>query len=152
MIKSVSFSKTIFNDLPNKFEAGTPHIEGVIGLATAIKFLEKIGLEEINKYETQLYKYVYKKLEKKNFITIYSKAKEKISALSFNLNSINSSDVALLLDKLGIMIRTGKHCTHPLISRFKEDGVSRISFAFYNTKEEIDYFLKQLDKIYEMLR
>ncbi len=138
MIKSVSFSGTVFNDLPFKFEAGTPNIAGCIALGTAIEYVQKIGLNKIKNYENELLQYATEKLSAIDGLKIYGTAEKKSSVISLLLEGIHPYDVGVLLDNMGIAIRTGHHCAQPVMDYYKIPGTCRASFAFYNTKEEID--------------
>ncbi|MDO6436910.1 cysteine desulfurase [Cyclobacterium sp. 1_MG-2023] len=147
MIKEVSFEKTTFNDLPYKFEAGTPNIGDVIAFGEAIKFVNKLGKEAIRDHENLLLKHaVERSSEIKGFIPIGT-AKEKVSVLSFGINNIHPFDVGLMLDASGIAVRTGHHCTQPLMDRLQVEGTVRASFAVYNTIEEIDRLIESLKRI-----
>lgn len=151
MIRDVSFEKTTFNDLPYKFEAGTPNIEGAIGLSAALKYINQLGLENIRKYEENLSEYASKQLRTlKNYRPI-GDASEKAGVFSFIINGTHPSDVGTLLDQFGIAVRTGHHCAQPLMSRFGIPGTVRVSLAFYNTKDEIDYLIESLHKVEKML-
>lgn len=151
MIKSVSFSGTVFNDLPFKFEAGTPNIAGCIALGTAIEYIQKIGLNEIKKYEDELLNYATEKLLSIVGLKIYGTAKHKSSVISFLLNDIHPYDVGVILDNQGIAIRTGHHCAQPVMEYYNIPGTCRASFAFYNTKEEIDILCEGILKAKKML-
>lgn len=151
MIKTVTFEKTTYADLPHKFEAGTPHIEGGIVLGTAIDYLNEIGLEQIAAYEQELLEYGTNKLKEFEGMRIIGEAKEKTSVISFLLGKNHPYDVGMILDKLGIAVRTGHHCTQPIMDRLDIPGTVRASFAFYNTKEEIDRFAEGLRKVEAML-
>ena len=144
MIKKVTFEKTTFNELPFKFEAGTPNYVAAIGLATAINYIQEIGLENIAAYEKELLDYATKKLESIDGIRIIGTAENKVSVISFNLENIHHYDAGMVIDKMGIAVRTGHHCAEPLMDRFNIEGTIRASFSFYNTKEEID-------KLYEAI-
>ena len=144
MIKKVSFEKTTFNELPFKFEAGTPNFVSAIGLATAIDYIQELGLGNIAAYEKELLEYGTKKLESIEGLKIIGTAEKKVSVISFNLDNIHHYDAGMVIDKMGIAIRTGHHCAEPLMDRFKIEGTIRASFSFYNTKEEID-------KLYEAI-
>ncbi len=150
-IKTVSFEKTVYADLPLKFEAGTPHIEGGIGLAAAIDYMNKIGLDAIHQYENGLLQYATEKVSELKEVQLVGTAKEKASVLSFNVKGAHPFDVGVLLDKQGIAVRTGHHCTQPLMECFKIKGTVRASFSFYNTREEIDIFIEALKKAIKML-
>lgn len=150
MILSVSFEKTTFNELPFKFEAGTPNIEGAIGLGFAIDYITNLGLENIKKYEDELLKYGTEKLSQIIGLRIIGTAKEKAGVISFVLDSVHPHDVGTMLDLDGIAIRTGHHCTEPLMKRFKVPATSRASFAFYNTSQEIDKLAESIQKVIKM--
>jgi cysteine desulfurase/selenocysteine lyase len=138
MIKKVTFEKTTFNELPFKFEAGTPNYVAAIGLATAIDYIQEIGLENIAAYEKELLDYATEKLESIEGLRIIGTAANKVCAISFILENIHHFDAGMVIDKMGIAVRTGHHCAEPLMNRFNIEGTLRASFAFYNTKEEID--------------
>jgi cysteine desulfurase/selenocysteine lyase len=150
-IKTVTLQKTEFADSPLKFEAGTPHIEGGIGLAAAIKYVSEIGFENIQKHEDDLLQYATKKLKEIEGLVIYGNAKHKTSVISFNVGSIHPFDIGTLLDKYGVAIRSGHHCTQPLWQFYNIPGTVRASFAFYNTFEEIDIFIEALNKSIRLL-
>jgi cysteine desulfurase / selenocysteine lyase len=151
-IKTVTFEKTEYADLPLKFEAGTPHIEGGIGLASAIDYINDIGLENIAPYEHELLVYATEALQKIDCVKIIGTAKNKASVISFVVNGIHPFDIGTILDQLGIAVRTGHHCTQPLMQHYGIPGTIRASFAFYNTKEEIDVFISGLVKAIKMLK
>lgn len=151
-IKTVTFEKTEYAGLPLKFEAGTPHIEGGIGLAAAIDYVNEIGLENIAAYEHELLVYATEALLKIEGVKIIGTAKEKASVISFVVDGLHPFDVGTILDQLGIAVRTGHHCTQPLMQFYKVPGTLRASFAFYNTKEEIDIFIEGLKKAIKMLK
>jgi cysteine desulfurase/selenocysteine lyase len=150
MIQNVSFDKTTFNSLPFKFEAGTPNYVGAIGMAEALKYIEQIGLDRIEAYEHELLDYGTQKLQKIDGLKIYGTADHKISVISFLIDNIHHYDTGMVLDKLGIAVRTGHHCTEPVIKHFNIDGTVRASFALYNTKEEIDALYEGLLKVKQM--
>ncbi|MBA4240827.1 MAG: cysteine desulfurase CsdA [Sphingobacteriaceae bacterium] len=150
-IKTVTLEKTEFADSPLKFEAGTPHIEGGIGLAAAIKYVTEIGFENIQKHEDDLLKYATKQLKEIEGLVIYGNAKHKTSVISFNVGSIHPFDIGTLLDKYGVAIRSGHHCTQPLWQFYNIPGTIRASFAFYNTFEEVDLFIEALKKSIRLL-
>jgi len=150
MIKSVTFEKTIYNDLPWKFEAGTTHIAGAIGLGVAIRYLQKIGFDHVASYESQLLKYATERVAEIPDLRVIGQAKEKASVLSFVFENIHPHDVGTLLDRDGIAIRTGHHCTEPVMRRLGIPATSRASFAFYNTKDEIDVFVNSIKKVVKM--
>ncbi len=151
-IKTVTFEKTEYADLPLKFEAGTPHIEGGIGLAAAIDYINEIGLKNIAAYEHELLVHATQALEKIAGVKIIGKAKEKASVISFVVDGLHPFDLGTILDQLGIAVRTGHHCTQPLMNFYSIPGTIRASFAFYNTKEEIDVFIEGLQRAITMLR
>lgn len=150
-IKTVTLQKTEFADSPLKFEAGTPHIEGGIGLAAAIKYVTEIGFENIQKHEDDLLHYATKQLQEIEGLVIYGNAKHKTSVISFNVGSIHPFDIGTLLDKYGVAIRSGHHCTQPLWQFYNIPGTIRASFAFYNTFEEVDLFIEALKKSIKLL-
>jgi cysteine desulfurase/selenocysteine lyase len=151
MIKSVSISGTIFNDLPFKFEAGTPNIAGCIALGTAIKYVQDIGIDNIKTYETELLNYATEKLSAIEGLKIYGTAKHKSSVISFLLDGIHPYDVGVILDNQGIAIRTGHHCAQPVMEYYDITGTCRASFSFYNTKEEVDMLVEGILKAKKML-
>ena len=152
MIEKVTFEKTTYNHLPHKFEAGTPHIAGGICLGTAFEFLSTIDLLESEAYERELAHYAEQVLETFEDLTIIGTAKNKTSVVSFNVKGLHPFDIGTLLDKQGIAVRTGHHCTQPLMDFYKIPGTVRASFAFYNTKEEVDFFAEALEKSINILR
>lgn len=151
MIKEVTFEKTSYADLPHKFEAGTPNIEGGIVLGTAIDYLNEIGFDNIQQQENELLDYATEQLLAIDGLKIYGTAKEKTSVISFNIGNIHPYDIGVIVDKLGIAVRTGHHCAQPVMDFFKIPGTIRASFAFYNTKEEIDIFVNAIKKAKMML-
>lgn len=150
MISEVSFDGTTFNELPYKFEAGTPNITSLAAFGAAIDFVNEIGLDNISRHEHELLDYATAKLLEIDRITIYGKAPKKSGAICFNIEGIHFYDLGMLLDKMGIAIRTGHHCADPVMAHFNIQGCARISFGMYNTKEEIDKFIKALNKIKTM--
>ena len=150
MIKEVTFKGTIFNDLPYKFEAGTPNIAGGIGLLAAVEFLEEVGLDHIARREAELLAYATKKLKELGGIQFVGEAKEKAAVISFLVDGIHPSDLGSVLDKLGIAVRTGHHCAQPIMDRFEIPGTVRASFAVYNTENEIDMFIEGIEKVKKM--
>ena len=150
MIKEVTFKGTTFNDLPYKFEAGTPNIAGGIGLLAAVEFLEEVGLEHIARREAELLAYATKKLKELGGIKFVGEAKEKAAVISFLVDGIHPSDLGSVLDKLGIAVRTGHHCAQPIMDRFEIPGTVRASFAVYNTENEIDMFIEGIEKVKKM--
>ena len=151
MIAEVTFEKTTYADLPHKFEAGTPNIEGGIVLGTAIDYMNSIGFEAIATYENELLAYGTKKLQEIEGLTIYGTSENKASVISFNIDGIHPYDIGAIIDKLGIAVRTGHHCAQPIMNYFNIPGTIRASFAFYNTKEEIDIFVEAVKKAQLML-
>ncbi|MEC4003589.1 cysteine desulfurase [Flavobacterium sp. SUN052] len=151
MIATVSFEKTTYADLPHKFEAGTPNIAGGIVLGTAIDYLNGIGFENIAAYEAELLEYGTKRLLEIEGLKIFGTAKEKASVISFNIEGIHPYDIGTIIDKLGIAVRTGHHCAQPIMDFYKIPGTIRASFAFYNSKEEIDIFVEAVKKAQMML-
>jgi len=152
MIEKVSFEKTSYNVLPFKFEAGTPNIEGAICLGEAFRFLNQFDFKELKTYEDELLRYAQDQLKSIEGVRIIGEAQQKASVISFVVEGLHPFDVGTLLDKQGIAVRTGHHCTQPLMDRFQIPGTIRASFAFYNTKAEIDQFVKALNRSIEMLR
>ena len=151
MIAEVSFEKTTYADLPHKFEAGTPNICGGIAFGAAIDYMNGIGFENIAAYENELLEYGTTKLLEIEGLKIYGTSKHKTSVISFNLKGMHPYDVGTILDKLGIAVRTGHHCAQPIMDFYKIPGTVRASFAFYNTKAEIDTFIEAVKKAKMML-
>ncbi|MBW8334384.1 MAG: cysteine desulfurase [Prolixibacteraceae bacterium] len=150
MISEVSFARTTYNELPYKFEAGTPNISGVIAFGAAIDYLQNIGLETIATRETELLNYATTELLKIPGLRIYGTQPEKSGVISFNVDDVHFFDLGTMLDKFGIAVRTGHHCADPLMAHFGIQGTVRASFAFYNTIEEIDLFIDALKKVIQM--
>ena len=151
MIKEVSFKKTTYACLPHKFEAGTPNIAGVVAFKSAIDFITELGLSNIAKYEEELLQYATEEVLKIEGLKIYGTAKNKSGIISFNINELHPYDIGMIVDKMGIAIRTGHHCTQPIMERFNIPGTARISLAVYNTKDEIDVCIKAIKKAKMML-
>jgi cysteine desulfurase/selenocysteine lyase len=151
MIATVTFNKTTYADLPHKFEAGTPNIEAGIALGTAIEYLNTIGFDAIASYEKDLLEYATTKLLEIEGLKIIGTAQQKASVLSFIIDAIHPYDIGTIIDKMGIAVRTGHHCTQPIMDFFNIPGTVRASFAFYNTKEEIDMLVVALKKAKMML-
>ena len=151
MIKEVTFEKTTYADLPHKFEAGTPNIAGGIVLGTAVDYMNSIGFENIQKQELELLAYATEQLSKIEGLKIYGTAEAKTSVISFNIDGIHPYDIGTIVDKLGIAVRTGHHCAQPIMNFFEIPGTIRASFAFYNTKEEIDVMVEAVKKAKIML-
>ena len=152
MIRSVTFEKTLFNALPYKFEAGTPHIAGAIGLAAAIDYVEAIGRDNIAQYEHDLLEYATHLLEEIPEVQIIGKAAHKAAVLSFIIDGVHPHDVGTILDDEGIAIRTGHHCTQPVMDRYGIPATARASFALYNTREEVDALAAGVRKVIEVFR
>ena len=150
MISKVTFEHTTYNELPHKFEAGTPDIVGAIGLGAAIEYIEKIGLGNIARHENLLLEYATNAVKDLSGLRILGTAKEKIGVLSFHFENVHPHDVGTFLDFEGVAIRTGHHCTQPLMRRFNVPATSRASFGMYNTKEEVDVLVNGLKKILEV--
>ena len=151
MIAEVTFEKTTYADLPHKFEAGTPNICGGIAFGAALDYMNAIGFEEIAKYEQALLEYATQELLKIDGLKIYGTAKNKTSVISFNIEGIHPYDMGSILDKLGIAVRTGHHCAQPIMDFFKIPGTVRASFAFYNTRDEVDVLIAGVLKAKSML-
>ena len=151
MIKEVTFEKTTYAELPHKFEAGTPNIAGGIVLGTAVDYMNSIGFENIQKQELELLNYATEQLLAIEGLKIYGTAEEKTSVISFNIDGIHPYDIGTIVDKLGIAVRTGHHCAQPIMNFFEIPGTIRASFAFYNTKEEIDVMVEAVKKAKMML-
>ena len=150
MIASVTFEKTTYNDLPYKFEAGTPNIAGSIGLGYAIDYVKNIGVEAIATHEKELLQYATEGLSSIKGLRIIGNAKNKCSLVSFVTDEVHPHDFGTILDFEGIAIRTGHHCTQPLMKRFQVPATSRASFAMYNTKDEVDVLVKGIYKVFEV--
>jgi len=151
MIKEVRFEKTVFNDPPHKFEAGTPNIAGVIGLGAAVDYLEAIGMENIHQREQALLVYATHALKQIEGLRIFGEASEKAAVISFQVEGAHSHDLATLLDLEGIAVRSGQHCAHPLMEFFGVAATCRASFAFYNTEQEIDALIAAIHKVRKLL-
>jgi cysteine desulfurase/selenocysteine lyase len=150
MIKTVTFEKTTFAGLPNKFEAGTPAIASQIGLGAAIDYLNSIGREKAATYEAELLRYATERVSTIEGVRIIGTAKNKASVLSFVIEDIHPHDIGTILDQKGIAIRAGHHCAQPVMQRFNIPATARASFAFYNTKEEIDVLAETIEKVIEI--
>ena len=151
MIDQVSFEKSTYADLPNKFEAGTPNISGVIASGIGLDYINKIGLTNIKEYEDYLLDYATSKLKEIDGIKIYGESKTKVSVISFNIGEIHPYDIGSVIDNLGIAVRTGHHCAQPIMDYFDIPGTIRISFSFYNTIEEINILIDALKRASKML-
>ncbi len=150
MIASVSFEKTTFNELPFKFEAGTPDYIGSVALAEALRYVERIGMDDIAAYEEELLRYATARLGEVEGARIFGQAAHKGAVLSFLIGDIHHYDMGMLLDRLGIAVRTGHHCAQPLMHALGVEGTVRASFSFYNTKEEIDAFVAGVERVRKM--
>ena len=151
MIDEVSFEKTTYAELPNKFEAGTPNIAGVIASGIGLDYINSIGLKNIKEYEGYLLDYANSKLKEIEGVKVYGESKNKTSVISFNIGEIHPYDIGSVIDNLGIAVRTGHHCAQPIMDYFNIPGTIRISFCFYNTIEEIDFLVNALKKAIKML-
>lgn len=151
MISEVSFEKTTYNDLPFKFEAGTPNIEGVIALGAAIDYVNKVGFDHIQKIEKELLEYATQELKKVPGVRIIGEAAEKAPILSFAIPGVHHSDLAQILDQEGVAVRAGHHCTMPLLKRYQVSGTVRASFSIFNNKADVDALVKAVIKAKEML-
>lgn len=152
MIKDVETNSSTYLDGSHKFEAGTPPITQVIALTSCINFINEVGIDNIYTYESNLTKYAYEKLRKINDIIIYGDFKNQTSIISFNIKGVHFNDLAMLLDKKNIAIRTGHHCAQPFMKYFKITGSARMSIGIYNTKNDIDYFIKSINEVKEMIK
>ena len=152
MISHVSFEKTTYNEIPTKFEAGTPNIAGAIGLGISIDYLNNLNFNLLEEHEKELMTYATEKLKDIPGIRFIGTAKNKASVVSFVIEGLNSLDIGIMLDTMGIAVRTGQHCTEPLMSRYGITGTVRASFALYNTKEEVDLFVAGLKKVIGILK
>lgn len=150
MISKVTFEESTWNEVPHKFEAGTPDIAGAIGLGAALDYVSRIGISEIARYETELLNYATERISNLAGLKIIGTAKKKMSVLAFVLENVHPHDVGTFLDFEGVAIRTGHHCTQPLMKRFGVPATSRASFAMYNTKDEVDILVKGIKKILEV--
>jgi cysteine desulfurase/selenocysteine lyase len=151
MIKDVYLDHTTFNELPYKFEAGTPNVEGVMGLRAAMRYLKNLGMSDIAAYEEHLLTYANEKLREIGGIRIFGTSRQKASLVSFLIGDIHPYDAGTIIDKMGIAIRTGHHCAMPLMDYLGIPGTLRASFAFYNTTWEINQFISAIKKTKEML-
>jgi len=151
MVDQVTFDGTTYNELPFKFEAGTTHFTGAIGLAAALNYLRSLGMEKIDGYEQELTVYTRKKLEEIEELKLYGESENRISVFSFLLGNIHPYDAGMILDKMGIAVRTGTHCTQPVMDHFGISGTIRASLVFYNTTEEVDQLVEGLKRTLQML-
>lgn len=152
MIATVTLEESTYAGLPHKFEAGTPHIEGIIGFGAALKYINEVGIEAIAAHEKELLEYATQECSQIEGFRVIGDAKNKASVLSFVVDGTHPYDLGVLLDQQGVAVRTGQHCTQPIMDAFCIDGTARASFAMYNTKEEIDLFKAALEKAVTMLR
>ncbi|MCH8015440.1 MAG: cysteine desulfurase, partial [Acidobacteria bacterium] len=152
MIRSVTFEKTTYNVLPHKFEAGTPNIVGGIGLGAAVDYVSEVGWKNIAAQERELLLYATQQLSALSGLRIIGTAKEKASILSFVIEGVHAHDVGTILDQEGIAVRTGHHCAQPVMDRFQIPATARASFAFYNTREEIDVLVKGIQRVIEVFK
>jgi cysteine desulfurase/selenocysteine lyase len=152
MIKTVTFEKTTYNELPHKFEAGTPNIAGGIGLGSAVKWLSELDLTEVQKYEDDLLAYATEQIKNIEGVRLYGTAANKSSVLSFLIDGLHPYDVGTLLNQQGVAVRTGHHCTQPIMDFYKIPGTIRASFSLYNTKADVDAFINALKKAVNMLK
>ena len=150
MIKSVTFDETIYNDVPHKFEAGTPNISGAIGLSTAIDYIREIGIEKISRHESELLEYASKELKKIDNVQIIGNAENKASVISFVIKNIHPHDIGTIMDSDGVAIRAGKHCTDPVMDFYSIPATARASFAAYNNKDDVDKLIKSVKKAIEV--
>jgi cysteine desulfurase/selenocysteine lyase len=151
MISEVTFEKTTYAELPHKFEAGTPNISGGIAFGIALDYINKLGFDALASYEKELLDYATEKLLKIDGLKIYGTSKNKVAVISFNIDGVHPYDIGSIIDKLGIAVRTGHHCAQPIMAFYDIPGTIRASFAFYNTKEEIDVFVEVLIRAKNML-
>ena len=151
MVDQVRFEETTYNTLPFKFEAGTSNYTGAIGLAAALDYLASVGIEEIGRYEQELISYSREKLEGIEKLKIYGESENRISVFSFLLENIHPYDAGMILDKMGIAVRTGTHCTQPVMDHFGISGTIRASLVFYNTMEEVDRLVEGIQTTIKML-
>lgn len=152
MIASVTFEKTLYNEIPYKFEAGTPNIAGTIGLGAALDYVQRIGIDAIHAYEKSLLDYATEQLSSFGDIRIIGRAREKAALVSFNLHNVHPHDVGTILDQYGVAVRTGHHCAQPVMERYGVPATVRASFAFYNTFSEIDVLIQALAKVREVFK
>ena len=151
MIDQVTFEKTTYAGLPHKFEAGTPNICGGIAFGVALDYMNSIGFDAIAVYEKELLDYATAELKQIEGLKIYGEAEEKTAVISFNVGEIHPYDIGSIIDKLGVAVRTGHHCAQPIMDFYKIPGTVRASFAFYNTKEEIDVMVNAVRRAVMML-
>jgi cysteine desulfurase/selenocysteine lyase len=150
MISKVTFEETLYNELPYRFEAGTPNIAGAVGLGAAVDYLARLPLDAVAAHEQEVLAYATEASRQLNSLRLIGTARDKASILSFVLTGVHAHDVGTILDHEGIAIRTGHHCTMPLMARFGVPATARASFALYNTKEEVDRLMSGLEKVREV--
>ena len=150
MISSLTFEKTTYNKLPFKFEAGSPDVSGAIGLGVAIQYMNSIGIDRIAEYEQELLAYAVQKISAISGVQLIGTPRERAGVISFVIDGIHPHDVGTILDQEGIAIRTGHHCAQPIMQRFGIPATARASFAFYNTKEEVDALVDGISKVKEV--
>jgi cysteine desulfurase/selenocysteine lyase len=150
MISSVTFEKTLYNKLPHKFEAGTPHMEGAIGLGAALEYVNRLGIENVEAHEQDVLTYATEQVSAVAGVRLIGTAREKTGVLSFVLEPIHPHDIGTILDQEGIAIRTGHHCAQPVMQRFGVPATARASFGLYNTREEVDALVRGLHKVREV--
>lgn len=150
MVDIVTFEKTTYNTLPFKFEAGTPNYIGAVGMASALNYVSSIGLPNIHQYEHSLHEYGYEQLSGMEFVTLYGKARARSSILSFNIQGVHPYDAGMVMDKMGLAVRTGTHCAQTVMQHFGIKGTVRASLAMYNTKEELDVLVEAVKKVKTM--
>ena len=147
MVDKVTLERTTYLNPPLRYEAGTPHIAGAISVAAAIDYMQNIGMDEIRKHEHDVYSYARKKLLETDGVTVYGNTEEMCGSISFNLDNIHQYDTGMILDKMGIAVRTGHHCAQPLMRSLGTEGTVRASFALYNTKEDADMLIEGIEKV-----
>ena len=152
MILSVSFERSTYNYLPFKFEAGTPNIAGAIGLGTALNYVSDLGIENIDNYENSLLNIATRSLNEIDDLKIIGNAKDKASVISFIVDNTHPTDIGIMLDLKGVAVRTGHHCTEPVMRKFKLSATARASFSFYNTQDEVEQFVEHLKKVINLIR
>jgi cysteine desulfurase/selenocysteine lyase len=147
MVDRVSLEKTTYQEPPLRYEAGTPHIAGAISMGAAIDYMQKIGLDKIEKHEQDVYSYARDRLLEMDNVTVYGNTDRMCGSISFNLDQVHHYDVGLIMDKMGVAVRTGHHCAQPLMKSFTIEGTVRASFALYNTKEDVDRLIEGIKKV-----
>jgi cysteine desulfurase/selenocysteine lyase len=150
MISSVTFEKTTYADLPFKFEAGTPHIAGAIGLGAAVDYVASLGLDRIRAHETDVLAYATERMKALNDVRIFGTAREKAAILSFSIDAIHPHDAGTILDREGVAVRTGHHCAQPVMDRFGQPATIRASFGLYNTRAEVDRLIAAIGRVREI--